>query len=182
MDKATQISESDCTPNLRLGYPCINVDLRKKGVLTSRTLREATFREKGLEYVKELVEANLRDLKRILEWNNANGIRFFRLSSDIFPHITNSLITDCLNQDCGVYEPCAEDLPRPDTPIERAKLPAARPVKRGGKKKAAPPSEPSALRQRAKERVARIEAVWAKDLYPDQPLYDIRFCEAKLQQ
>ena len=73
--------------NFNLGYACINTELRKqkKPVFTSRTLRLATFEEKGFEYVKTLVYQNVNDLLTMLEWNKANDILFMRLSSEMFP-------------------------------------------------------------------------------------------------
>jgi UV DNA damage endonuclease len=44
-----------------------------------------TFLEKGVEYATELGLQNARDLFKILEWNNQNGIKLFRLSSEMFP-------------------------------------------------------------------------------------------------
>lgn len=72
-------------PNFRLGYACICTELRKNDIFASRTLRLATFKSKGMEYVKELALQNLRDLLLILKWNKENGIYFMRLSSQMFP-------------------------------------------------------------------------------------------------
>tara|TARA_B100001250_G_scaffold402163_2_gene414923 strand:+ start:1571 stop:2419 length:849 start_codon:yes stop_codon:yes gene_type:complete len=44
-----------------------------------------TFREKGVAYASTLALANVSDLGRILKWNEENDIKFFRMSSDIFP-------------------------------------------------------------------------------------------------
>lgn len=51
----------------------------------SRTCRKKTLEEKGASVVGDLAVLNCTDLLTILKWNEANGIRFFRLSSDIFP-------------------------------------------------------------------------------------------------
>ena len=78
-----------CVPeNMNLGYACINTELRKKGVFSSRTMRLATLEKKGVEYAKELATQNLKDLLKILKWNKENGIFFFRISSEIFPFAT----------------------------------------------------------------------------------------------
>jgi UV DNA damage endonuclease len=71
--------------NFNLGYACINTELHTQGIFTSRTLRLATYKEKGISYVKELVMQNLNDLLTILEWNVAHDISFFRISSEMFP-------------------------------------------------------------------------------------------------
>lgn len=67
----------------RLGYACINMTLKDK--CTSRTMRLKTFEEKGLAYVSELALQNVLDLKDVIQWNEDNGINFFRMSSDVFP-------------------------------------------------------------------------------------------------
>ena len=70
----------------RFGYCCINQTLKKnEGIQTNRTMRRATFDKKGLPYASELAEQNTRDLYRILEWNDANNIRVFRVTSTMFP-------------------------------------------------------------------------------------------------
>lgn len=68
-----------------LGYACINTELRERGVFTNRTLRKATLEDKGYDYLSTLIIQNLQDLYNILQWNESSGIRFFRLSSEIFP-------------------------------------------------------------------------------------------------
>jgi UV DNA damage endonuclease len=70
---------------LNLGYACINMQLRKKNIFAGRTCRKATFQEKGLEYVGELGLQNIKDLLTIVKWNSANGIKLYRIGSDIFP-------------------------------------------------------------------------------------------------
>ena len=70
---------------MEYGYACINQQLRKENIYSGRTCRKATWQEKGLEYVGELGLQNLRDLFKILQWNERNGFKFFRIGSDIFP-------------------------------------------------------------------------------------------------
>ena len=69
----------------RIGYACINETLKSQGITTNRGCIKRTFMEKGLSYVGDLAVKNLQDLKTVLEWNVANGIYFFRMSSDIIP-------------------------------------------------------------------------------------------------
>ena len=84
------IYQSDDNPaTLRLGLCCINNSLRKKDIFCSRTLIARTY---TLPKAKELVSKNLADLKTILEWNTQNHIQLYRLSSDMFPRITDSVI------------------------------------------------------------------------------------------
>ena len=99
--------------NYRLGYACINMELSalKPKVSTNRTMRKKTFQEKGVDYASELIVQNVRDLKTILEWNVANGITFFRMSSEIFPWASEYALEDLpdfqaieeILFDCGLY-------------------------------------------------------------------------------
>ncbi len=74
---------------MNLGYACINTELNsRKGddrITTNRSMIKRTFQEKGLEYTSDLVLQNVADLYSIIEWNEQNNIKFFRLSSEIFP-------------------------------------------------------------------------------------------------
>lgn len=73
----------------RLGYACLNTILRsrKEPVFCSRTTRIATIakEDKGMPFVLELGRQNATDLSKMLEWNEKYNIRFFRLSSEMFP-------------------------------------------------------------------------------------------------
>ena len=75
--------------NYNLGYACINMGLserpKKQRITTNRSMIKRTFQEKGLPYASELALQNCKDLLKILEWNHQNDIRFFRLSSNLFP-------------------------------------------------------------------------------------------------
>lgn len=74
---------------MNLGYACINMELNaRKGedrVTTNRTMIKKTFHDKGVDYASELVIQNVVDLSKIIDWNEANGIKFFRMSSGVFP-------------------------------------------------------------------------------------------------
>jgi UV DNA damage endonuclease len=72
---------------MELGYACINMTLSasKPKITTNRSMIKKTFKEKGLDYAGELGLKNARDLFHILKWNNENGIKLFRLSSEFFP-------------------------------------------------------------------------------------------------
>jgi UV DNA damage endonuclease len=72
---------------MNLGYACINMTLsgQKPKITTNRSMVKKTFLEKGLPYAGELGMQNAGDLFHILKWNNENGIKLFRLSSDFFP-------------------------------------------------------------------------------------------------
>ena len=99
----------------RLGYACLNTYLRNSTppVFSSRTCRIASILEnrhplqnpdepphptknrpdknkppsveRGQAYVEALCLANVRDIIKMLEWNDKYGIKFMRLSSEMFP-------------------------------------------------------------------------------------------------
>jgi UV DNA damage endonuclease len=77
---------------IRLGYAGINTALRAEHIFTSRTCRLATIYERGIEFAIDLARKNLDDLYQVLVWNELHGIRFFRMSSDMFPHITDGAL------------------------------------------------------------------------------------------
>ena len=72
---------------MNLGYACINMSLGKK-VTTNRTMIKRTFLEKGLDYVSACVIQNVADLEKIIDWNEQNGIKMYRMSSDMMPWAT----------------------------------------------------------------------------------------------
>ncbi|KAF0320666.1 uv-endonuclease uve-1 [Colletotrichum asianum] len=99
----------------RLGYACLNTYLRAANppVFSSRTCRIASIIQHrhpladptqpehatknrpddtqpadiklGQKYVQELGLANARDIVKMLQWNDKYGIKFMRLSSEMFP-------------------------------------------------------------------------------------------------
>ena len=74
---------------MNLGYACINMTLseqpKSKRITTNRSMIRRTFKAKGLPYASELALQNVLDLEKIIQWNEDNDIKFYRLSSDIFP-------------------------------------------------------------------------------------------------
>ena len=58
---------------------------KAKRITTNRSMIKRTFKERGIAYASELAMQNIKDLKKILEWNEENGIKFYRMSSDVFP-------------------------------------------------------------------------------------------------
>ena len=71
---------------MNLGYACINMELNaRKGddrITTNRSMIKKTFNDKGVDYASELILQNVIDLNQIIDWNEQNNIKFFRLSSD----------------------------------------------------------------------------------------------------
>jgi UV DNA damage endonuclease len=78
----------------RLGYCCINLTLGEKGVTTNRGMVKKTFLERGLNYASELSLKNAGDLYRIIEWNADHGINMYRMTSDLFPWVSEYEISD----------------------------------------------------------------------------------------
>ncbi|KAH7380942.1 UV-endonuclease UvdE-domain-containing protein [Cadophora sp. MPI-SDFR-AT-0126] len=104
----------------RLGYACLNTYLRSSNppIFTSRTCRIASILEhrhplrdasqpehatknrpdktqpasieRGQRYVEELCLANIRDIPKMLRWNDKYGIKFMRLSSEMFPFASHA--------------------------------------------------------------------------------------------
>ncbi|MFL5811285.1 MAG: UV DNA damage repair endonuclease UvsE [Flavisolibacter sp.] len=70
---------------MSLGYACINLTLAEEGITTNRSMIRKTFLEKGIAYASELALSNVRALCKILQWNVANGIHVFRVTSELFP-------------------------------------------------------------------------------------------------
>ena len=99
----------------RLGYACLNTYLRYSNppVFSSRTCRIASILEHrhplqdpsqsehatknrpdrskpadetlGKRYLEEICLANVRDIAKMIRWNDRYGIKFLRLSSEMFP-------------------------------------------------------------------------------------------------
>jgi len=86
-----------------LGYACINMHLsglpKSQRVTTNRSMIRRTFNDRGLPYASELALANCRDLLTILKWNEQHDIRFFRISSDIFPWASEYKLSDLPDYD-----------------------------------------------------------------------------------
>jgi UV DNA damage endonuclease len=104
----------------RLGYACLNTYLRNSNppVFSSRTCRIQSILEHrhplmnpdepehptknrpdrnkpadvelGQRYVEELCLANVRDIAKMIRWNERYHIRFLRLSSEMFPFASHS--------------------------------------------------------------------------------------------
>jgi UV DNA damage endonuclease len=64
---------------MRIGYPCVNEAM---DCSSSTTFRLASYSE---ERLLPAVTNNLACLRRLLEWNAAQGLLFFRISSSIVP-------------------------------------------------------------------------------------------------
>ena len=83
---------------MNLGYACINMTLserpKSQRITTNRSMIKKTFKQKGIEYASQLALQNVKDLLTILQWNEFNNIKFYRMSSDIFPWMSEYSFRD----------------------------------------------------------------------------------------
>ena len=72
---------------MRIGYPCVNEAM---DCSSATTFRLASYTE---ERLVPTVAANLACLHRLLEWNAAQGLLFFRISSGVVPFGSHDINT-----------------------------------------------------------------------------------------
>jgi len=81
-----------------IGYACINTGFserpKSQRITTNRSMIKRTFDAKGIHYASELTLSNITDLMEIVKWNEENGIKFFRMSSEMFPWASHYNIDD----------------------------------------------------------------------------------------
>ena len=77
-----------------LGYACINMTLGKQKITTNRSMIKRTFLKEGIDRSSDLALQNVKDLVEIIKWNHKNGIKLFRLSSDIVPWASEFNLSD----------------------------------------------------------------------------------------
>ena len=79
-----------------MGYACINMQLSKMKprIYTGRSMIKRTFEAKGIKYASELGLDNCKDLLTIVKWNNENGFKFFRITSNLFPWSSEYKLSD----------------------------------------------------------------------------------------
>ena len=98
LNKKVSVNRSSSSLNkpVQLGLCCMNMTLKeqKPPVYASRKIIMRIIDQKGIEELKHRVILNLKDLLKMLDWNEQNGIKVFRLSSELFPHKTNPKVPD----------------------------------------------------------------------------------------
>lgn len=79
---------------MRIGYACLNQTLADDKITVNRGMIRRTFMEKGLAYAGELIVQNLQDLQKVIEWNHKHAVGFYRMSSNMFPWMSEYEFTD----------------------------------------------------------------------------------------
>jgi UV DNA damage endonuclease len=76
---------------VQLGLCCLNTTLRDQNpsVFCSRKMIIRKIEEDGIQALKLKIIQNLNDLYEMIKWNEENGIKVLRISSELFPHISN---------------------------------------------------------------------------------------------
>ena len=79
----------------QFGYACINMHLQEtEKVQCNRGMIKRTFMAKGIEYASHLALSNVKALRRVVEWNNENDVKVFRMTSCLFPWFSEYDIFD----------------------------------------------------------------------------------------
>jgi len=79
---------------IQLGLCCLNTILRTQNmpVFCSRKMIIRTIKQKGITALKLKILQNVKDLYTMIKWNEKNGIKVMRISSEMFPHYSNSRV------------------------------------------------------------------------------------------
>ena len=80
---------------VNLGYACINTTLQKeRKIQCNRGMIKRTWLAKGMPYASELALINANGLREVVKWNNQNGISVYRITSCLFPWMSEYSISD----------------------------------------------------------------------------------------
>lgn len=79
---------------IQLGLCCINTILRdqKPPIFMSRKMIIKSIETNGINELKLKIIQNLKDVLTMMDWNEQHGIKVLRLSSELFPHKSNTKI------------------------------------------------------------------------------------------
>ena len=80
----------------QIGYACINMELsqQKPRIYTGRSMIKRTFEQRGVGYASELGLNNVKDLMKIIKWNDEHDFKFFRITSNLFPWASEYRLRD----------------------------------------------------------------------------------------
>lgn len=76
---------------IRIGYACINLSCN---LSSNRGMIRKTFLDRGINYCSKIALDNVKTLEKIIRWNKENDIYVYRMSSDIFPWMSEYNISD----------------------------------------------------------------------------------------
>jgi len=81
------------------GYCCISLGINQNNekITCSRSIIKKTFLNKGIEFTADIALQNILDLQKILEYNIQNNIFVYRMSSNIFPWMSEYEISNLPN-------------------------------------------------------------------------------------
>ena len=75
----------------RLGYACINLSIPCS---PNHSMKKATFLSKGIDQAGVLALLNIEKLNTIIQWNQDNDIKVYRMSSSMFPWMSEYELKD----------------------------------------------------------------------------------------
>jgi UV DNA damage endonuclease len=70
------------------------MSLAESKVQVNRLMIKKTFQEKGIAYASELALWNVADLEKIIDWNAENKLLLYRMSSNMFPWMSEYELPD----------------------------------------------------------------------------------------
>jgi len=90
-EKVITIKRKKQKNKIQLGLCCMNIHLKqqKPPIYASRKMMIRSIEKHGINKLKELIIQNLRDVLLLMKWNKEHNINVFRLSSELFPHMSN---------------------------------------------------------------------------------------------
>jgi UV DNA damage endonuclease len=68
--------------------------LAEEKIQVNRSMVRKTFVSKGVEYASMLALKNVMDLEKVIDWNITNQLLLYRMSSDMFPWMSEYEIND----------------------------------------------------------------------------------------
>lgn len=103
---------------IRLGYACISNTL--EGITTSTNYTYTAYsKEKNNAKLDEIIKSNLTALEQIIDYNIANNIHFYRLSSRIIPLATKKeVVFDYLTKYDNYYDKIASKIKKSQMRID----------------------------------------------------------------
>ena len=97
---------------MELSYPTKwgNKPRGTERITTNRSMIRRTYDQRGIDYASQLSLLNVQDLERIIDWNEENDIKFYRMSSDLFPWASEHGIEALPDYDdiCTVLRRCGD--------------------------------------------------------------------------